>query len=87
MGSASAGILGTTAMGDKTTYQLKKSVLCFAEQYQTDMSDEALATHVQEIDGMLQTLCVFSVIESSLGNQLMADLQTLLDTRSTVLGR
>lgn len=78
MGSAGPGILGITANGDETVYQLKKITVAFANECSKQQPDKKLlADFDQKIEGLLHTLQIFSVISGTTYQQLVTDLQTL----------
>jgi predicted amidohydrolase len=78
MGSASSGILGMGTSGDKTVYQLKKTVLEFAAEHDKSNPDKALLEDLAgKIEGFIQTLQIFSVVSEERYDQLMKNLQAL----------
>jgi hypothetical protein len=80
IGTASSGVLGTTAPGDQTVFQLKRAVVAFASEYGKSSFDKKLVEKLaREIDGFLQTLQVVSVITDDRYKQLITDLQNLMD--------
>jgi len=83
IGGAYSGIIGTSASGSQTLFQLKKSVMCFASAYRkNDSNKDSLMEMSKAIEGMILTLGSFSVITNQFCNQLQEDLEDLLNNHS-----
>jgi hypothetical protein len=79
MGGASAGVLGMSAFGDRTTYDIKAKVIAFADGYRKTKPDKKAVTKTaQEIEGLLQGLTTLSVISEKTCESLTIDLQNLM---------
>jgi hypothetical protein len=82
MGGA-AGIFGITSMGANTVHELKRAVISFATEYRKDAASEVALHLGKEIEGLLSTLRVMSVITDEQFEQLAADLQGLVGKANT----
>ncbi|HEV7453769.1 MAG TPA: hypothetical protein VGO07_00755 [Candidatus Saccharimonadales bacterium] len=72
-----AGIFGITSMGANTVHELKRAVISFATEYRKNAASEAALHLGKEIEGLLSTLQVMSVITDERHEQLVDDLQEL----------
>ena len=78
MGSSYTGIMGTSSSSDQTIYQLKKVVIEFATEYRKKESqNKKLVQYTQEIEKLLKTLQITSVITNSKYEHLISDLELL----------
>jgi hypothetical protein len=79
MGSASAGIVGAGAIGDRETYDLKRKAIAFAAEYRSqDTVSKQMTVLAHEMEGSLQVLSTLSVITEDHCDQLRSELQDLL---------
>ncbi len=78
MGGASAGILGSTSVGDPTVQQLKRTVTEFGAEYRKNPGSEATIATAKEVEGLLSALQTMSVITPEIGDQLIKELHNLL---------
>jgi len=79
MGGASAGIFGTTSLGDESVQQLKRVVMAFASEYRKDAKSKATLDLAKEAEGLLRTLQVVSVITGERCDQLISELHAFLE--------
>jgi hypothetical protein len=86
MGSASTGILGMSAFGDGTVYDLKTKTVKFATLYRDIKSDPDTSTLIsaeKEIEGLLQGLVTVSVISEQDCGLLTTKLQNIMSAIGT----
>ena len=79
MGGASAGIFGNVGTGDPIVRQLRRQVMEFASEYRKDRQSGATLHASKEVEGLVSTLQVLSVITSEYSGALVADLYSLTD--------
>jgi hypothetical protein len=79
MGTASAGVVGMSSIGDSTVNELKRAVVGFATEYRKDSTSEPTQRLGKEIEGLLSTLQVMSVITDARCEQLTDDLHDLIE--------
>ena len=85
MGGASAGIFGTTGMGDPAVRQLKSAGMAFVSAYREGTDSEVILRLGKEVEGHLQTLQAISIITSDKCDQLTSELHDLIE-RSPAAG-
>ena len=78
MGGSYSGIMGTSSPSDQAIYQLKKTVIALASEYRKkEPQNKKLAEYAEEIETLLNTLQITSVISNSKYEQLITDLKSL----------
>ena len=75
MGGASTGIFGTAGVGDPIANKLKRTAVMFAAEYDKNPGGSVAIRLAKEIEGLLTTLQVLSVITDKRYRDLIADLQ------------
>jgi hypothetical protein len=78
LGGASAGIFGTTGMGDPAVQDLKAKAAEFGIAYKDDPVSETASRLANEVAAGIQTLQVMSVLSVGECDQLLAELHNLV---------
>ena len=83
MGGASAGIIGSAGADNDIIYNLRKSAIAFASEYnKTKSNHDELEQLSQEIGGYIQTLHVIGTLSEAEVDKLIDELQMLTDKPS-----
>lgn len=78
MGGAAAGIVGASSVGESTVRQTKQVALDFAAEFRNNADSEALQNLARELEGLLSTLQIVSVLTIQQYQALADELHGLL---------
>lgn len=81
MGGSASGILGVAGPEDRTVYELKRSAVALGRLLQTNRhSVEEVQNLATDIEGHIKTLQLTSTISMKLGDSLVDQLQSIVQT-------